>query len=274
LIFRQSRIARVKKIICLSLFSFVCAAQNPMITLNAYYEFTMCFVNYGGGPYLGPVRFESTAQSFSGNHNHTDGLRPAGSLEYTQLNTQTNGCVTNRFYPTDSAGHAKMVSGTYDVVGYAIPHGYPEGSPAHIFVTAGVSWLQSATSSPDYVFDPPTTAHPTLPRATANVILAMPLIARDFHIQYGLIMRFNDASLPWGGRFDLGPTYPNSAWWGPDHQEHMYGLNVDCPYAIKDLHGIHPYEAQFRVIAEHYGGGDGSGGVLPHSDHFHLRFAN
>lgn len=85
-------------------------------------------------------------------------------------------------------------------------------------------------------------------------------IAETFQRLTGKRPGLNDMSLPWGGRFDLGPPY-GSEWHAP-HDEHMLGLNADFPFRYID-----PERETFRRIATALGGRP-----FVHPDHYHLHF--
>ncbi len=244
----------VKLLALSAVFSFQLFAQP--IYLGGSYQFTMCFVDSGGHPFLGTIQFAAVAQAMSGYHAHSDGSRPNGTLEYQTVNTFANGCATNSFYATD-------IAGTHQLIGYPQPY----GTPATIYVNVEYSGLvEIPATSPNYQRVGAQPEHPNGFWATQNAVTQIQVIAQQFRMQSGMVMGINDASLQWGGRFDLGPRY-GSAFWGPAHSEHEVGLNVDCPFQYLD-----PYRTTFKTIATANGGNSGQG-IFVEGNHYHLRFA-
>lgn len=115
-------------------------------------------------------------------------------------------------------------------------------------------------------------AHPLNHWGTWNAVGGVLSITEEFNRTTGITPHVNDLSLPWGGRYDIGP--PKGAWWGPPHHEHIWGTNADIPYSKLD-----PHKETFRLIAEWYGGNPHPSCLVKAEPNdiptcWHLRFAN
>jgi murein endopeptidase len=124
-----------------------------------------------------------------------------------------------------------------------------------------LQWLPDHSS---YQKVGPTNEHPTNHYGTFNAIYRIQQICMAFKAETGVTPGVNDISLPWGGRFDLGPSY-GGLWWHGPHGSHMWGRNADIPYQYL---GTLQQRERFRQIAVEY-----EGDPYPESNHFHLRFA-
>jgi len=94
--------------------------------------------------------------------------------------------------------------------------------------------------------------------ATKNALWA---IAQEYYSSTGQALYFNDASLPWGGIFDLGQNF------SPPHHEHRNGTSID----IAATSGTLKQEAKFlEILSKHTTNYilEGTG----HSRHYHVRF--
>jgi hypothetical protein len=61
---------------------------------------------------------------------------------------------------------------------------------------------------------------------TPAMIAAITKMAEDYKQQFGVLLSFNDLSLPWGGVFDLGKN------WTCPHKFHRLGTSVDVNHAV------------------------------------------
>ncbi|MFZ5928627.1 MAG: hypothetical protein ACOYX1_14410 [Acidobacteriota bacterium] len=59
-------------------------------------------------------------------------------------------------------------------------------------------------------------AHPLSHWATFATVYRIQQICEEFFNRTGITAGINDISLPWGGRFDLGPEYDGLWWASPD----------------------------------------------------------
>jgi len=106
--------------------------------------------------------------------------------------------------------------------------------------------------------------HPLSHWGNFTTVYRIQQICEEYFSQTGIAAGINDMSLPWGGRFDLGPDPPYcGVWWGPPHRERMLGRNADIPYRYP---GEVSGEELFATIARKYAA------VLVEDRHFHLTF--
>lgn len=208
-------------------------------------------------PYPGiEVTFEAYYIAYSGFHSHHDVSRPRGSMNPQSAYTGSDGCARSTFQAPD-------VAGQHDIEAYS---GF--GSDfLTIDVRVPYPYLDALPSHPDYLKVGAQPEHPDGWWGTTNAVSGIGEIAAQFRQETGLRPGINDMSIQWGGRFDLGPRY-GYAFWGPQHYEHMWGLNADIPYAYL---GTLAQRQRFMEIADELGGNP-----LPEEKkrHYHLHFSH
>jgi hypothetical protein len=233
-------------------------ASYTLVTPGSSIGFSACVYDQGGLPIPNQtVTWSVPAQAYSGFHSHNSPGRNPGTL-FPQAGGQTDytGCAYGTFQATDVAGihvieaYAHTSSGTVMDVLYC----YVMVHDPYLQVLPNYYVYQKVGVQPEH----------TEPfNGTFNTVYRIQQICEQFYEDSGLVAGVNDMSLLWGGRFDLGPGY-GGQWWGPPHNEHMWGLNVDFPYQYL---GSTTQRARFREIAEQY-----RAIVVPEDNHFHLRF--
>ncbi len=234
------------------------AAQYGIITpgypLPVY---AWCFDAYGAPVPNVPVYFQVVVLPYSGNHDHHDSGRPPGRMDPQYTQTDSRGRAVSTFWSTDVAGiHTVLASS---------PCGTDSGD---IWVMWNNPYLTALPNHPDYDKVGVQPEHTSPFYGTDSVVYKLQQIAMRFRQQTGSRMCVNDMSLPWGGRFDLGPRYGGSFWFTPPHAEHQRGINVDIPFSC-----LGQYRDVFVDIARSYG-------AFPEAhppsnpNHYHLRFGN
>ena len=194
-------------------------------------------------------------QWYSGFHSHNVPLRDPGRLEPLWGDyTDSSGCAYGEFFATDVAGvhevqafYGSLVDTLY--VSVMVYNPYLQWLPNH-------STYQKVGTTPE---------HPTNFYGTFNAVSKIQTICSTFYNETRLVAGVNDMSLPWGGRFDLGPAY-GGQWWHPPHHEHMWGLNADFPYQYL---GTPTQRQRFRDIASANGGNPQT-----EDNHYHLKFSH
>ncbi len=205
-------------------------------------------------PYSGiKVTFQTYYTAYSGFHSHHDVYRPSGSMNPQVAYTGADGYARSTYRGPD-------VSGSYEIASFC------DFGSDFLTMDVRVSWLSSLPDHPDYIKTGSQPEHPDGWWGTENAVSKIGMIAAQFRQETGLRTGVNDMSIQWDGRFDLGPRY-GRPWWGPPHDEHMWGLNADIPYAFL---GTLAQRERFRVIAGSFGGNP-----LPEPDRslYHLRFS-
>jgi hypothetical protein len=167
------------------------------------------------------------AQAYSGYHDHDDGARPAGYFQTQSGLTTSNGCYPDSY--TNSSGVAGI-----EVVTLASDYGT---STSNITIQhPGLVAFPASHFS--YTLKPPNAEHQNAYNCTQNCVDNTTELCDAYFQVTGSTLQLNDASLPWGGRFDIGPNYwtriggvdVRGVWWGPPHLAHTGGLNVDIVY--------------------------------------------
>src|SRR5262249_13622989 len=101
------------------------------------------------------------------------------------------------------------------------------GSPASnsLEMLVVVDGLSELGASANYSLVGGTTTHPRNHFGTNTALPNLPLIASDYLNQCpgADILRYNDMSLVWGGKFDLSSDWSTTG----DHAEHRIGINCD-----------------------------------------------
>lgn len=157
----------------------------------------------------------------SGGHvasNHT-GTRPLGKLARVDGVTGSNGCFTTTYSPPHISG---IIGVTGTITGTSVG--------ADILVR--VDGLFSLGTGPNHRLIGQTTSHPDNHYALGVVNQSLKQIAADYRSEFypsGNIpddqkVAYNDISLEFGGKFDLGNKWENT---NSRHGEHREGINCD-----------------------------------------------
>lgn len=226
------------------------------------------------------VKINLKVDSKSGGHDHGDSTRPRGGIEGAQCDTDDtcwtgttdgSGAVTFNFNPTIASG-THTITATCDKCNTDSKN-----------VDVKVDGLMPIPASQFYAFIGATNRHADnhyLSLAAAEVLWRIAVsyqIEQQFKLNDPVtnlptvtppVLQVNDASLMWGGKFDL------SGRWTGHHFEHMRGTVVDVranglPTAIPAVNF-----ADFIDLAVHYGADPYLESPSPDLQHFHLRLFN
>jgi len=163
------------------------------------------------------VHLSLSAGGSLGGHVSHSGTRPLGTLAATQGATNAQG-IFETTYTAPIFGGDVYISGTLD--GSSISR--------VLDMIVAVDGLDELGVSADYSLVGGTTTHPSNHWGTATALTNLPLIASDYLNQFpdtvvpDGVLRYNDMSLIWGGKFDLDHDWGNG-----DHVEHRIGINCD-----------------------------------------------
>jgi hypothetical protein len=202
--------------------------------------------------------------SMSGYHWHDDASRPQGSIQPSSFTTSGDGCSpTLRF-------SAPIVAGMHPISIYAAASYVTQEIWVAAWANNGNCCYQLYENQDLYY--KPSGAQPEHPdwygfNVSLQTAAKTQTIAQQYRQQTGQQLCVNDMSLNWGGVFDLGPRYSGQYWQSP-HAEHRLGLNVDLPFSCNNN-----LQTMYNIALAN-GGGAGPGGILVHSDHYHLRFVD
>ena len=177
------------------------------------------------------VRITLNVQSGSGGHDHDD-LRPKGGL--TGCAPISNGvydCITGGNGEAGFTFNATPVSGRHTISAACTNLiCINDSNPNPATVDVKVAGLETITGSPFYAFIGQVTGrhtdnHYLTPQAEA--VLKRMAVSYQFESRFRvggvapLPLHLNDASLVWGGRFDVGGS------WGSPHDGHRRGVVID-----------------------------------------------
>ncbi|OLD25479.1 MAG: hypothetical protein AUJ04_07615 [Acidobacteria bacterium 13_1_40CM_3_55_6] len=165
------------------------------------------------------VHLSLSAGSSLGGHVSHSGSRPLGTLAATQGTTNAQG-IFETTYTAPIFGGDVYISGTLD--GSSISR--------VLDMIVAVDGLDELGEAADYSLVGGNTTHPSNHWGTATALTNLPLIASDYLNQFpdtvvpDGVLRYNDMSLIWGGKFD----YDGSNWCSScAHDEHRIGINCD-----------------------------------------------
>jgi hypothetical protein len=218
------------------------------------------------------ITFQSTVAEPSGGHevaNHNNfGPRPKGSFNsangpsIADAYTDINGCANINWY-------APIHAGFYDIVAFGAYGSDAINIISWINVEIGQPLIEMLPSS-DYMLVGMKPPHPKNHFGTASTVASLQYIMSLFKQQTGHTGHVNDLSLMWGGKFDFHIPDSNYGCWAATncgHEEHRRGRNADIPFS-----GLGGFNSIFFSIATQHGGASGAGGIVIHSNHYHLRF--
>ena len=204
---------------------------------------------------------------------HT-GARPLGNLGRTSGVTGADGCFRTTYTPPHIAGKFKLkatISGIQNETDiYIYVSNLVQLEPGENYrLNGGIIDCNVPDSS--CTPTPGRQAHPSNHWVTPEARIGLINVANAYKAQfYGNgpiapadMVTYNDASLEWGGKFDLGRKWANTG----AHSEHREGLSIDT--RSSNLHGR---DAQFIQIflANNFGFNDERTGDLA----FHLRYGD
>lgn len=203
------------------------------------------------------VRITSTPEARSGFHEHDEPERPAGGF----LGEPDQDCGPG---PTPGSVECVADQDGRIVLGFAAPK--PAGihkldarcvsrscrTPAPITVSVKVEGLVPINTSSNahfrYVGD--TDRHGQSHHLSSEALGPLTLLARDYFLAYGEYLRINDASLPWGGLFDIKSERP----WLPPHKEHRCGRAIDVRGNGADGEAVPlSRDSSFKSLAKKHG---------------------
>lgn len=175
------------------------------------------------------VRISLKVDSKSGGHDHGDSTRPRGGIAEVKTCPSDDVCWTSP-QPTDGNGQVVFNFNAPEASGTHIISATCEGcsNTATKPVDVKVSGLWPVFDSTYYAFIGSTTKHVSNHYVTSEAQMQLWRLAQAFYeyqLQNGItnptLLHINDASLKWGGIFDI------DADWVPDHFEHRRGSVVD-----------------------------------------------
>lgn len=127
-------------------------------------------------------------------------------------------------------------------------------APITIYYDVKLSGLVKIVSTESLKLKLPTKDHPSPYWGTPAFVAKLQNFASQYFIATGDAITCTDASLEWGGRFDLNLD------WRTPHAEHFYGNTADIrSWDIKDEQAFQSAAAAAGLT------------ILVHSDHYHLR---
>jgi hypothetical protein len=141
---------------------------------------------------------------------HT-GVRPVGTLSSTSGTTDQNGTFTAVYTAPIFSGNRRF---------RATMNGVTKDVGIGVFING----LQELPDGSGYDRVGQTATHPVNLWGTATAVASLPLIASDYMAMFpgSANLRFNDMSLPSGGKFDIAGDWGNGS-----HAEHRVGRNCD-----------------------------------------------
>jgi hypothetical protein len=229
------------------------------------------------------VKISLKVDPTSGGHDHGDSTRPRGGIanvrtcasdgECWSKQTGGNGQVVFNF-------NAPEASGTHTIT--ATCDGCGSSSPPKT-VEVKVNGLETIPSSSFYTFigetDKHSDTHFLTPEA-ANILWRIAVsyqVEQQFKLRHPVtrkytvtppVLHVNDASLEWGGKFDL------SGAWAGDHVEHRRGTVADVRANNRDTAiPVENFKA-FKSLVADYGAFAFFESPSISNRHFHLRLLN
>lgn len=181
---------------------------------------------------------------------HTGGTRPTGYVQDPQG-------MTNRLCilaEVERTYHAPEVSGENKVKATVCGDDTKEA-----IVKVKIPNLVALGTGNGYNLIGATTKHPDGWYVTPGVRTALQTIASRYFAETGLRLDYNDASLVWGGKFDIDGS------WGGSHSQHREGIHIDVRHWSITNHSL------FMQFVDEEGGtpevhGSGS------NKHYHVIF--
>lgn len=246
--------------------------------------FIATVIDQSGQPTTSPVKVQISAKvdPASGGHSHVDSNRPRGGVANVKTCPSDDECWSNT---TDENGqvvfnfNAPEASGKYTITATCDGCGNTETKS----VDVKVKGLQPIPSSDFYTFigdnDKHANNHYLTPEAAA--ILWQIAVSYQFEQQFKLqdtktmkytiappILHVNDASLTWGGLFDIAGK------WGSPHVEHRRGTVVDVRANNADTAIPTQNFKAFKLLAADYGADAHFESPSIERRHVHLRLLN
>jgi hypothetical protein len=215
--------------------------MRPGASVNWYYW----------GPPGATVTIELIRVANSGGHNHggaTTAALAVGTASPTRF-------VLGNNYPQN----VRVVHRASDVCGTVVIRArFSQGSPNVIdnHDQILIPGLVPIPASQSLQLKPPTAEHRSPYWAQPAFRNKLVRLAADYFAQTGKAITVTDASLQWGGRFDLRSD------WRPPHHEHMDGRQAD----LRKYDMTPEDQTRFRAIAAQVGIA-----ILEESDHWHVR---
>ena len=218
-----------------------------------------------------PVSLALVAAPDTGGHidAHHTGPRPLGRLAATHGTINANG----EFQTTYFANHLSQT--------VTIRLTYNNSQTREVNINTGVSGLERLYDGTNFYIVGDNTAHPDNHNGTADANRNLHRIADDYKQEYygaGVIpeddkLRYNDQSLPFGGKFDLGPRRTRVPNWSDadSHDKHREGLNCDVKSGGVGP-GIVPRDRWVRLTQIFGERGFSVGDETASANHWHLSY--
>jgi hypothetical protein len=139
---------------------------------------------------------------------HT-GVRPVGTLSSTSGTTDQNGVFTAVYTAPIFSGNRRFTATM-------------NGVTKEVGIGVFINGLQELPAGSGYDRVGQTATHPLNLWGTATAVASLPLIASDYMAMFpgSANLRFNDMSLPSGGKFEIAGDWGNGS-----HAEHRVGTN-------------------------------------------------
>ena len=180
-------------------------------------------VTQGTTPKAGvAVQFTTEVTANSGGHDHNDASRPKGALALTTGTTDANGEVKFQFTATQIAGTHSVTASCNNCANKTATEKVIVKVPDLVNIFA-VPYRDAQWAIPGIGQDARHTDNHYLTVAAATRMLD---ISRKFQKIWPTApkLRLNDASLVWGGKFDIPGTWQQNP---RAHAEHRVGDNID-----------------------------------------------
>jgi hypothetical protein len=192
-----------------------------------------------------------------------DGTRPLGKLTNTSGTTGGNGCFSTTYTPSH-------IAGTVGVNGSVL------GFSGGVDILVGFTEFVSLPEGTNYVRIGESTPHPKNNWGKQAAIDGLIQIANKYKSRYygrspipeDKKLRYNDTSLPYGGKFDLAHSWSSTG----SHAEHREGINTDVRCCADP--GSVPTERweELNLIFFNNGSTRTNDETQTSAPHWHLRF--
>ena len=222
------------------------------------------------------VKLEANVVSLSGGHAHHDPLRPKGKLR----GSPTSGCVsatdeTSLTCTTNAEGRVAFTffapepAGVHKIKASCTDRTCTQQGPDTIEVKVpGLTAVPPSSPSSVYVLIGTTESHPDNHYLTPTALGQLQQLASLYRERFpdDLPLHLNDASLEWGGHFDIQLTWDTG-----EHSEHRRGTVIDI--RANDLTGAIPPQnfQEFEEIAAIRGMHAKLHKMGTPSQHYHVR---
>lgn len=174
------------------------------------------------------VKFSVDVKAKTGGHDHDDAQRPKGKLldcRYPYSEVDTTVCITQLDGKATVTFKAPIVSGTHTITATCVSPACT--GPALGDINVRVNELEGIMGSPFYAFIGATGQHTDNHYLTPDAASQLWRLAATYYFMNWQdtsvpLLHLNDASLVWGGKFDVA-----GQWTSGDHTGHRRGTVID-----------------------------------------------